>query len=125
MSLTNIVDIRARQILDSRGNPTIEVDVELSGGAVGRAAVPSGASTGEHEAWELRDGVKGRYLGKGVTKAVAAIEKKIAEELVGIDAFDQVTVDKTMIALDGTKNKSALGANALLAVSLATAHAAA
>jgi enolase len=125
MSISAIADIRAREILDSRGNPTVEADVELSGGAVGRAAVPSGASTGEHEAWELRDGVKGRYLGKGVTKAVAAIEKKIAEELVGIDAFDQVTVDKTMIALDGTKNKSELGANALLAVSLATAHAAA
>ncbi len=125
MSISAIADIRAREILDSRGNPTVEADVELSGGAVGRAAVPSGASTGEHEAWELRDGVKARYLGKGVTKAVAAIEKQIAEELVGIDAFDQVTVDKTMIALDGTKNKSALGANALLAVSLATAHAAA
>ncbi len=125
MSISAIADIRAREILDSRGNPTVEADVELSGGAVGRAAVPSGASTGEHEAWELRDGVKARYLGKGVTKAVAAIEKQIAEELIGIDAFDQVTVDKTMIALDGTKNKSALGANALLAVSLATAHAAA
>jgi len=125
MSISAIADIRAREILDSRGNPTVEADVELSGGAVGRAAVPSGASTGEHEAWELRDGVKARYGGKGVTKAVAAIEKQIAEELVGIDAFDQVTVDKTMIALDGTKNKSALGANALLAVSLATAHAAA
>ncbi len=125
MSISAIADIRAREILDSRGNPTVEADVELSGGAVGRAAVPSGASTGEHEAWELRDGVKARYLGKGVTKAVAAIEKKIAEALVGIDAFDQVSVDKTMIALDGTPNKSALGANALLAVSLATAHAAA
>ncbi len=125
MSISAIADIRAREILDSRGNPTVEADVELSGGAVGRAAVPSGASTGEHEAWELRDGVKARYLGKGVTKAVAAIEKKIAEALVGIDAFDQVTVDKTMIELDGTKNKSELGANALLAVSLATAHAAA
>jgi enolase len=125
MSLTIITDIRARQILDSRGNPTVEADVELAGGAVGRAAVPSGASTGEHEAWELRDGVKDRYLGKGVTKAVASIEKIIAEELVGIDSLDQVTVDKTMIALDGTPNKSKLGANALLAVSLATAHAAA
>ena len=125
MSISAIADIRAREILDSRGNPTVEADVELSGGAVGRAAVPSGASTGEHEAWELRDGVKARYLGKGVTKAVAAIEKKIAEALIGIDAFDQVTVDKTMIELDGTKNKSELGANALLAVSLATAHAAA
>jgi enolase len=125
MSLTIIADIRARQILDSRGNPTVEADVELAGGAIGRAAVPSGASTGEHEAWELRDGVKDRYSGKGVTKAVASIEKVLAEELAGIDALDQVTVDKTMIALDGTPNKSKLGANALLAVSLATAHAAA
>jgi enolase len=125
MSLTIIADIRARQILDSRGNPTVEADVELAGGAIGRAAVPSGASTGEHEAWELRDGVKDRFGGKGVTKAVASIEKVIAEELAGIDALDQVTVDKTMIALDGTPNKSKLGANALLAVSLATAHAAA
>jgi len=125
MSLTIISDIRARQILDSRGNPTVEADVELAGGAVGRAAVPSGASTGEHEAWELRDGVKDRYAGKGVTKAVASIEKILAEELAGLDSLDQVTVDKTMIALDGTPNKSKLGANALLAVSLATAHAAA
>ena len=125
MSLTSISDIRARQILDSRGNPTIEVDVELAGGAVGRAAVPSGASTGEHEAWELRDGVKDRYLGKGVTKAVASVEKVIAPEVVGFDALDQVTIDRTMIALDGTENKKKLGANALLGVSLATAHAAA
>jgi enolase len=125
MSLTIIADIRARQILDSRGNPTVEADVELAGGAIGRAAVPSGASTGEHEAWELRDGVKDRYSGKGVTKAVASIEKILAEELAGLDSLDQVTVDKTMIALDGTPNKSKLGANALLAVSLATAHAAA
>jgi enolase len=125
MSLTIISDIRARQILDSRGNPTVEADVELAGGAVGRAAVPSGASTGEHEAWELRDGVKDRYAGKGVTKAVASIEKVFAEELAGLDALDQVTIDKTMIALDGTPNKSKLGANALLAMSLATAHAAA
>jgi enolase len=125
MSLTTISDIRARQILDSRGNPTIEVDVELTGGAVGRAAVPSGASTGEHEAWELRDGVKTVYLGKGVTKAVASVEKVIAPELAGMDALDQVGVDKAMIALDGTANKKKLGANALLGVSLATAHAAA
>jgi enolase len=125
MSLTIISDIRARQILDSRGNPTVEADVELAGGAIGRAAVPSGASTGEHEAWELRDGVKDRYAGKGVTKAVASIEKVLAEELAGLDSLDQITVDKTMIALDGTPNKSKLGANALLAVSLATAHAAA
>src|SRR3954466_1279048 len=112
MSLTSISEIRARQILDSRGNPTIEVDVELAGGAVGRAAVPSGASTGEHEAWELRDGVKDRYLGKGVLKAVGNIEKLIAPELKGYDALDQVSVDKAMIALDGTKNKAKLGANA-------------
>jgi enolase len=125
MSLTTISDIRARQILDSRGNPTIEVDVELTGGAVGRAAVPSGASTGEHEAWELRDGVKTVYLGKGVTKAVASVEKVIAPELAGMDSLDQVGVDKAMIALDGTANKKKLGANALLGVSLATAHAAA
>jgi enolase len=125
MSLTYISDIRARQILDSRGNPTVEVDVELAGGAVGRAAVPSGASTGEHEAWELRDGDKGRYLGKGVLKAVGSVENVIAPALEGFDALDQVTIDKTMIELDGTSNKSKLGANALLAVSLATAHAAA
>src|SRR5438128_1203948 len=125
MSLTSIAAIRARQILDSRGNPTIEVDVELAGGAIGRAAVPSGASTGEHEAWELRDGVKDRFLGKGVTKAVAAVQKTLAPELEGMDAPDQVSVDKHMIELDGTPNKSKLGANALLGVSLATAHAAA
>ncbi len=125
MSLTLISEIRARQILDSRGNPTVEVDVELAGGAVGRAAVPSGASTGEHEAVELRDGVKDRYLGKGVMKAVANVEKSIADELEGLDALDQVLIDKTMIELDGTPTKSNLGANAILAVSLATAHAAA
>ncbi|HEY2343907.1 MAG TPA: phosphopyruvate hydratase [Chthoniobacteraceae bacterium] len=125
MSLTLITDIRARQILDSRGNPTVEADVELAGGAIGRAAVPSGASTGEHEAWELRDGVKDRYLGKGVTKAVASIEKTIASKLEGMDATDQVRIDRKLIDLDGTPNKANLGANALLAVSLATAHAAA
>ena len=125
MSLTIISEIRARQIIDSRGNPTVEVDVELAGGAIGRAAVPSGASTGEHEAVELRDGVKDRYLGKGVTKAVSAVEKTIAPEIEGMDALDQVLIDKTMIELDGTSNKGNLGANALLAVSLATAHAAA
>ncbi len=123
--MTTITHIRARQILDSRGNPTIEADVELAGGAIGTAAVPSGASTGEHEAWELRDGVKDRYLGKGVTKAVAAVNKTIARELTGFDALDQVAIDRAMIALDGTPNKAKLGANALLAVSLATAHAAA
>src|SRR5215210_1019441 len=125
MSLTSISYIRARQILDSRGNPTVEADVELAGGAIGRAAVPSGASTGEHEAWELRDAVQDRYLGKGVTKAVNAIQKSIRAELEGMDALDQVLIDKTMIALDGTPNKSKFGANALLAVSLATAHASA
>ncbi|MDP9290771.1 MAG: phosphopyruvate hydratase, partial [Verrucomicrobiota bacterium] len=125
MSLTAISQIRARQILDSRGNPTIEVDVELAGGAVGRAAVPSGASTGEHEAWELRDAVNDRYLGKGVSKAVASVEKTIAHELEEMDALDQVAIDRKMIALDGTPNKKNLGANALLGVSLATAHAAA
>ncbi|HEX5176517.1 MAG TPA: phosphopyruvate hydratase, partial [Chthoniobacteraceae bacterium] len=125
MSLTHITNIRARQILDSRGNPTIEVDVHLAGGAVGTAAVPSGASTGEHEAWELRDGVKDRWLGKGVTKAVGNVNKSIAKELEGLDATAQVTVDSAMIALDGTPNKMKLGANALLAVSLATAKAAA
>jgi len=123
--MTTITDIRARQILDSRGNPTIEVDVELAGGAVGRAAVPSGASTGEHEAWELRDGVKDRYLGKGVIKAITSLQKLITPELLGMDALEQVAIDKAMIALDGTENKKKLGANAILGVSLATAHAAA
>ncbi|MEY2600343.1 MAG: hypothetical protein RLZZ244_1628 [Verrucomicrobiota bacterium] len=125
MSLTAIDHIAARQILDSRGNPTVEVDVELVGGAIGRAAVPSGASTGEHEAVELRDGDKARYLGKGVLQAVENIEETIAPELEGLDALDQVTLDRALLALDGTPNKSRLGANALLAVSLATAHAAA
>jgi len=125
MSLTNISEIRARQILDSRGNPTIEVDVELSGGAVGRAAVPSGASTGEHEAWELRDGAKDKYLGKGVLKAVSNVEEKLAPELEGMDALDQAAIDRAMIVIDGSPNKSNLGANAILGVSLATAHAAA
>ncbi len=125
MSLTIIFDVRARQILDSRGNPTIEVDVELTGGAVGRAAVPSGASTGEHEAWELRDGEKNKYLGKGVQKAVENVETKIAEAITGLDALDQVGIDRAMIALDGTTNKKELGANAVLGASLAVAHAAA
>ena len=125
MSLTIITGIRARQILDSRGNPTVEADVRLAGGAVGTAAVPSGASTGEHEAWELRDGVKDRWSGKGVTKAVASINKSIARELEGIDALEQVSVDRTMIDLDATPNKAKLGANAILAVSLANAKAAA
>src|SRR5246500_1792685 len=125
MSLTIISDVRARQILDSRGNPTVEVDVELTSGAVGRAIVPSGASTGEHEAWELRDGEKDKYLGKAVTKAVQNVEEKISDAIVGMDALDQISIDSTMIALDGTPNKKELGANAILGVSLAVAHAAA
>src|SRR5450432_703790 len=125
MSLTEIVSVHARQVIDSRGNPTVEAEVTLAGGAVGSAIVPSGASTGEHEAWELRDGVKDRYQGKGVMKAVANVNKTIAKEIEGFDALDQVGVDKAMIALDGTPNKAKLGANAILAVSLATAKAAA
>ena len=125
MSLTEIIEVHARQVIDSRGNPTVEAEVSLAGGAIGRAIVPSGASTGEHEAWELRDGVKDRYLGKGVTKAVGNINKAIAKIVEGQDALDQVGIDRAMIALDGTKNKAKLGANALLAVSLATAKAAA
>lgn len=123
--MSSIVDIQAREILDSRGNPTVEVDVFLAGGAVGRAAVPSGASTGEHEAIELRDGDKKRYLGKGVSKAVKNVTDKILPELVGMDALDQLSVDTTMLKLDGTETKSKLGANAILAVSLANAKAAA
>src|SRR6266481_5415741 len=123
--MSAIYDIKAREILDSRGNPTVEVDVILAGGAVGRAAVPSGASTGEHEALELRDGDKRRYLGKGVTKAVKNVTQKILPALKGVDALDQLTVDRTMLKLDGTETKSRLGANAILAVSLATAKAAA
>jgi len=122
---TTIIDIRAREIIDSRGNPTIEVDVELECGVVGRAAVPSGASTGEHEAVELRDGDKNRYLGKGVLQAVENVDTLIAPELVGLDACDQLEIDKTMLEIDGTKNKSKLGANAVLGVSLAVARAAA
>jgi enolase len=125
MSLTIISEIRARQVLDSRGNPTIEVDVELDGGAVGSAIVPSGASTGEHEAWELRDGEKDKYLGKGVSKAVDNVEGKIANAISGMDAIDQIGIDSAMIALDGSANKKELGANAILGVSLAVAHAAA
>ena len=123
--MTRIESIQAREILDSRGNPTVEVEVGLRGGAIGRAAVPSGASTGENEALELRDGVKSRYLGKGVKKAVNNIIKKIAPALEGIDSTDQLTVDNTMLNLDGTSTKSKLGANAILAVSMANAHAAA
>lgn len=123
--MTAIIDIHAREILDSRGNPTVEVDVLLEDGSMGRAAVPSGASTGAHEAVELRDGDKGRYLGKGVTKAVTAVNSDIAEELVGMDAEDQRDIDMAMIALDGTENKGRLGANAILGTSLAVAKAAA
>src|SRR5512139_549351 len=123
--MSTIYDIQAREILDSRGNPTVEVDVRLAGGALGRAAVPSGASTGEHEALELRDGDKKRYLGKGVTKAVKNVREKILPALRGVDALDQLTVDRIMLKLDGTETKSKLGANAILAVSLATAKAAA
>src|SRR5437867_13389370 len=123
--MSAISDIQAREILDSRGNPTVEVDVILAGGALGRAAVPSGASTGEHEALELRDGNKQRYLGKGVSKAVQNVTKKILPALEGIDALDQLTIDHVMLELDGTETKSKLGANAILAVSLANAKAAA
>jgi enolase len=121
---TYIESISAREIIDSRGNPTVEVDVILDGGAVGRAAVPSGASTGEHEALELRDGDKKRYLGKGVSKAVANVEDLILPAIEGLDALDQLTVDRAMLELDGTETKSKLGANAILAVSLANAKAA-
>ena len=123
--MSTIYDIQAREILDSRGNPTVEVDVILAGGAIGRAAVPSGASTGEHEALELRDGDKARYVGKGVSKAVENVRKKILPTLRGVDALDQLTVDRLMLELDGTETKSKLGANAILAVSLASAKAAA
>ena len=123
--MSTISDIKAREILDSRGNPTVEVDVLLDGGAAGRAAVPSGASTGEHEALELRDGDKNRYQGKGVTKAVKNVTGKILPAVRGLDSLDQLTLDRTMLQLDGTETKSALGANAILAVSLANAKAAA
>ena len=123
--MSTIVDIHAREILDSRGNPTVEVDVVLESGAMGRAAVPSGASTGAHEAVERRDGDKARYKGKGVLEAVAAVNGELAEELVGFDATEQVGIDRTMIEMDGTPNKGRLGANAILGVSLAVAKAAA
>jgi enolase len=122
-AMTEIVAIRAREVLDSRGNPTVEADVILEGGAMGRAIVPSGASTGEHEAVELRDGDKSHYLGKGVLQAVANVETVIAPELEGMDAANQRLIDQTMIALDGSPNKSKLGANAILAVSMAAARA--
>ncbi len=121
--MTEIVAVRAREVLDSRGNPTVEADVVLESGAMGRAIVPSGASTGEHEAVELRDGDKSHYLGKGVLQAVANVETVIAPELEGMDAANQRLIDQSMIALDGTSNKSKLGANAILAVSMAAARA--
>ena len=123
--MSSIIDVIAREILDSRGNPTVEADVLLESGVMGRAAVPSGASTGEKEALELRDGDKKRYLGKGVLKAVENINTEICEAIVGLDAADQTFIDKTLIALDGTETKGRLGANALLAVSMAVARAAA
>ncbi|HAY89613.1 MAG TPA: phosphopyruvate hydratase [Bacteroidetes bacterium] len=123
--MSEISHIHARQILDSRGNPTIEVDVYTEGGAFGRAAVPSGASTGVHEAVELRDGDKSNYMGKSVMKAVGNVNTEIYDEIVGEDVFEQVHIDQKMILMDGTENKSYLGANAMLAVSLACAHAAA
>ena len=125
MAATSIKTVHAREMLDSRGNPTIEVDIRLEGGAFGRAAVPSGASTGEHEAWELRDGDEKRYSGKGVTRAVANVNEKIAPALIGHNASEQAKIDNKIIALDGSRNKKNLGANALLGVSLANAHAAA
>jgi len=123
--MTEIIAVGAREILDSRGNPTVEVDVELMGGASGRAAVPSGASTGEHEALELRDGDAGRYLGKGVLKAVENVVNEIAPQVIGEEALDQVGVDQAMLDYDGTPSKSKLGANAILGVSMAVSRAAA
>ena len=123
--MTTIIEIKAREILDSRGNPTVEAEVTLECGAKGRAAVPSGASTGEHEAIELRDGDQHRYLGKGVRKAVENVNKKMAAALQGMDAMQQSQIDQRMIQLDGTPNKQELGANAILSVSLAVARASA
>ena len=123
--MSTIIDIHAREILDSRGNPTVEVDVVLEDGTMGRAAVPSGASTGAYEAVEKRDGDKSRYMGKGVLEAVAAVNGEIAEAILGMDATEQVEIDQTMIELDGTDNKGRLGANAILGVSMAVAKAAA
>ena len=123
--MTAIIDIHGREILDSRGNPTVEVDILLEDGSFGRAAVPSGASTGAHEAVELRDGDKARYLGKGVLNAVAAVNGEISDTLLGLDAEDQQDIDRAMVELDGTPNKARLGANAILGVSLAAAKAAA
>src|SRR5574343_1412150 len=123
--MSTIIDIHAREILDSRGNPTVEVDVVLETGFMGRAAVPSGASTGAHEAVELRDGDKKVFMGKGVLKAVSNVNKTIADKLMGVDVFEQNEIDRLMLKLDGTDNKDELGANAILAVSLASAKAAA
>src|SRR6186997_1184038 len=123
--MTAIVDIIGREILDSRGNPTVEVDVVLEDGSLGRAAVPSGASTGAHEAVELRDGDKKRYMGKGVQKAVANVNDIIANSIIDVDPTDQLKLDSILLELDGTKNKSNLGANAILGVSLAAAKASA
>jgi enolase len=123
--MSDITALAAPEILDSRGNPTVEVDVTLASGAMGRAAVPSGASTGAHEAVELRDGDKKRFHGKGVAKAVAAVRREIADAIRGMNALDQVAIDNTLIQLDGTSNKGRLGANAILGVSLAVAKAAA
>ena len=125
MCMTKITKIHAREVIDSRGNPTVEAEVTLTGGATGRAIVPSGASTGEHEAWELRDGDKRRFEGKGVRKPVANVNETMARALQGYDALDQIRIDRAMVELDGTPNKSKLGANAILSVSLANAHAAA
>src|SRR5438445_8021121 len=123
--MTEIVHVHAREILDSRGNPTLECEVTVASGAVGRGAVPSGASTGEHEAYELRDGEKSRYGGKGVRTAVENVRSKIAPRLLGMDAAAQEALDRLMIELDGTPNKKSLGANAILGVSLAASRAAA
>ncbi|MCB0693989.1 MAG: phosphopyruvate hydratase, partial [Saprospiraceae bacterium] len=123
--MSEIIDIIAREILDSRGNPTVEVEVLTETGAFGRAAVPSGASTGKHEAVELRDGDDSRFLGKGVRNACRFVEEEISEEIIGMEIEDQIGIDRTLIELDGTPNKSRLGANAILGVSLAVAHAAA
>src|SRR6056297_1552257 len=123
--MSQIVNIHGREIIDSRGNPTVEVDVTLACGVVGRAAVPSGASTGENEALELRDGDKKRYLGKGVSKAVENVNKQLAPKLLTMDATDQILLDRTMIDIDGTKNKEKIGANGILGVSMAAAKAAA
>src|SRR5207245_94534 len=123
--MTEIIDVHAREILDSRGNPTLECEVTVAGGSTGRAAVPSGASTGEHEAHELRDGEKSRYGGKGVRKAAENVRSKLAPRLTGMDAADQEALDRLMIELDGTPTKKSLGANAILGVSLAAGRAAA